>query len=148
MENKETKETKEINVFDNFFNNFIKTGTVQREFEIAKDFKVKLKVLNTEESTIADAMFTADNPILNDAGFLKLRSAAVIAMATMSVNGIEVIEGESPIGRISNARYSLYGYFLKMPMEILEKLWDCYLEILKEQSDKYSGGVVDEIKNS
>ena len=141
-------ENKEINLFDSFFNNFIKTGTVQREFEITKDFKVKLKVLNTQETTIADAMFTADNPVLNESGFLKLRSAAVIAMATVSINGIDVVEGETPIGRISNARYSLYGYFLKMPMEILEKLWDCYLEISKEQSDKYSEGTVDQIKNS
>lgn len=141
-------ENKEINVFDSFFNNFIKTGTVQREFEITKDFKVKLKVLNTQETTIADAMFTADNPVLNEAGFLKLRSAAIIAMATVSINDIDVVEGESPIGRISNARYSLYGYFLKMPMEILEKIWDCYLEISKEQSDKYSEGAVDQVKNS
>ena len=148
MENKENKENQEINVFDNFFNNFIKTGVVQKEFEIAKDFKVKLKVLNTEENTIADAMFTADNPVLNESGFLKLRSAAIIAMATVSINGIDVVEGQSPIGRISNARYSLYGYFLKMPMEILEKLWDCYLEILQEQNNKYSSDPVDQVKNS
>lgn len=144
----ENKENQEINVFENFFNNFIKTGTVQREFDIAKDFKVKLKVLNTQETTIADAMFTADNPILNESGFLKLRSAAIIAMATVAINGIDVVEGNTSIGRISSARYSLYGYFLKMPMEILEKIWDCYLEIAKEQSDKYSENTVDEVKNS
>lgn len=144
----ENKENQEINVFENFFNNFIKTGTVQREFDIAKDFKVKLKVLNTQETMIADAMFTADNPILNESGFLKLRSAAIIAMATVAINGIDVVEGNTSIGRISSARYSLYGYFLKMPMEILEKIWDCYLEIAKEQSDKYSENTVDEVKNS
>ena len=144
----ENKENQEINVFENFFNNFIKTGTVQREFDITKDFKLKLKVLNTQETTIADAMFTADNPILNESGFLKLRSAAIIAMATVAINGIDVVEGNTSIGRISSARYSLYGYFLKMPMEILEKIWDCYLEIAKEQSDKYSENTVDEVKNS
>lgn len=146
MDNEKNDNT--INVFDSFFNNFIKTGVVQKDFEIAEDFKIKLKVLNSEEDTIADAMFMTNNPTLTNAGYLKLRSAAIIAMSTVAINGVEVVEGATPIGKISNARYSLYGYFLKMPPEVMSKIWNCYLEISKEQSDKYSEGVTEEIKNS
>ena len=144
----DTEKENKMNVFDSFFNNFIKTGVIQREFKITEDFKIKLKVLNNEENAIADAMFVIDNPSLTESGYLRLRSAAIIAMATVSINGADVVEGEKPIGHISNARYSLYGYFLKMPTEIMAKIWDFYLEISQEQSDKYSGGVVEEVKNS
>lgn len=137
-----------VNAFSNFFDNFIKTGVLHREFTIADDFKLKMKVLNSEETSIAEAMFTADNLTLNDTGYLRLRSAAFIAMATVSINGIPFEEGSAPIGGISQARYSLYGYYLKMPTEVMAKIWDCYLEIAEEQREKYAGDMVEDVKNS
>ena len=137
-----------IDAFSNFFDNFIKTGVLHREFTITDDFKLKLKVLNSEETSVAEAMFTADNPMLSDTGYLRLRSAAMIAMATVSINGIPFEEGSTPIGGISQARYSLYGYYLKMPTEVMETVWNCYLEIVEDQREKYSGNAVEDVKNS
>lgn len=137
-----------VNAFSNFFDNFIKTGVINREFTITDDFKLKMKVLNSEETSVAEAMFTADNPVLSDTGYLRLRSAAMVAMATVSINGIPFEEGSAPIGGISQSRRSLYGYYLKMPTEVMAKIWDCYLEIAEEQREKYAGDMVEDVKNS
>lgn len=137
-----------VDAFGSFFDNFIKTGVLQQEFEITKDFKVKLKVLNSEETSVAEAMFMVDNPTLGDAGYLRLRSAAMIAMATVAVNGIPFEDQPIHTGGISSARYSLYGYYLKMPTEIMTKIWDCYLEIADSQKKKYEGDIVGDIKKA
>ena len=138
-----------IDVFEGFFKNFIKTGILQEEFEIEKDFSIKLKVLNSEETIISESMFLADNPLLNQTGFITFRSAAILAMATVSINGVEIVDSQEKPGRIKDSRYALYGHFLKMPMEVMSKIWDCYEELSNKQKEMYEQDKInDSIKNS
>lgn len=138
-----------VNVFESFFQNFIKTGILQKEFTIEENFTIKLKVLNSEETVIAETMFTANNPLLGQSGFTILRSAALIAMATVSINGVDIVDSELPPGRVPNNRYELYGYFLKMPLEVMSKIWGYYVSLEEEQGEMYNKETIsDSIKNS
>ncbi len=147
MENKEINEQqKKINdELYNFFNNFITKGKVYKEKEVAPGFFVKLRALTTEEIIEAESviMHATDNLIVSDIS-VRIRSCSILSFAIEVLGDKEIYTAEELTGateedknKANYKRAAMYNNLLKLPPQLLSKMYDLYLEAVKEQNSLY-----------
>lgn len=153
-ENKIETEKEKVEEFDPqngltlFFENFIKTGTVVKEKEVLKNFKVKLKVLDTGELLDAQAVLSLTNPGIPADVAIKVRGAAILSRSIISINDIEVESKDLTDEENRLKRHSLYRQLLRTPAIVIQKAYELYIEAVKEQNEFYTGkNLTDNIEN-
>lgn len=117
------------------FDSFIKNGEVQKEKEIAKGFKVKLRALDTGELLIAESIMdksTAPADIV-----AKVRAASILSQAIVAVNDVPIEREDYNNIEIRRRRMQLYTQLLKMPPVIIHKTYEFYIECVEDQNSKY-----------
>lgn len=134
---------------NNFFEGFLKSGVVIKEKEVVPGLTVKLKVLNTSELLSAESILLAGNPNIPSDIIQKIRAASILSQAILIINGVEV-EKENMIGmQIVERRQTLYSNIIKMPAYVIQKIYELYIEAVREQNDIYSSEekVRDKVEN-
>lgn len=120
-----------------FFDNFIKQGEVVKEKEVVNGFKIKLKVLNTEELLSAETVMYSAKNIPVDV-VQKVRGASILSLAIISINGIPVEKEDAEKSENFQRRSNLYRQLLSLPAYVVQKSYEFYLEAVKEQNRIYS----------
>ena len=118
------------------FENFIKTGVVEKEKEVVPGFKIKVKVLNTGELLVAESIMntsTAPSDIV-----ARVRAASILSQAIITLNGSPVEREDLSKEDIRVRRAMLYTELLKMPAMAIHKAYEFYIECVDEQNNKYS----------
>lgn len=129
------------------FDNFIKTGVVEKEKEIVRGFKLRLKVLNTGELLVAESIMnnsTAPSDIV-----ARVRAASILSQAIISLNGSEIERDDLEKDEIRVRRAMLYTELLKMPAMVIHKAYEFYIDCVNEQNNKYNNvsETIGEIQN-
>ena len=128
-----------------FFSNFISKGKVYKEGEVAPGFFVKLRALTTEEIIEAESVIISatDNLIVADIG-ARIRSCSILSFAIEVIGEKEIYTQEELMGATeedkNNATYkraALYNNLLKLPPQLLSKIYEMYLSAVREQNQLY-----------
>ena len=129
-----------------FFSDFIQKGKVYKSGEVAPGFFVKLRALNTEEVMEAESVVInmSDNLIVADIG-VRIRSCSILSYA-IEVLGDNEIYSQDEILKATEEdkksasfkRAAMYNNLLKLPPQLLEKMYAMYLEAVKEQNAMYN----------
>lgn len=147
MENKEINEQqKKINdELYSFFSNFITKGKVYKEGEVAPGFFVKLRALTTEEIIEAESVIVnaTDNLIVADIG-ARIRSCSILSFAIEVLGDKEIYTKEELTGateedknKANYKRAAVYNNLLKLPPQLLSKIYEMYLSAVREQNSLY-----------
>lgn len=134
MDDKDTKLNSDL---INFFEDFIKKGEVSGEKEIVDGLTVKLKVLNTEELLTAESFFLNVRSGLPNDTLLKVRSANILSLALMSINGSVIDKSHDTDEERGIRKKLLYQQILKMPAIVVQKMYEFYIELVKKQNKFY-----------
>ena len=89
--NNHNNENSNLSSIYNFFEHFIKDGRVYKEKEIAPQFKIKLKALNSEELLSAETVVSSatGNELLADVA-VRIRACAILSFSLVTLNGEDV----------------------------------------------------------
>lgn len=118
-----------------FFENFVKPGVVVKEREVAPGFTVKLKALSTGELMQAESLVYGAQGVPNDI-VVKVRSASILSQSILSVNGIDIEQGENE--KDNRVRRSfLYKKLLDMPPYVVQQAYELYIEAVRDQNNIY-----------
>ncbi|MCX8074098.1 MAG: hypothetical protein N2749_00730 [Clostridia bacterium] len=147
----QNKKIEDFSVMDDlniFFDNFIKTGEVVKEKEIAPNFKVKLRVLNTGELLAAETILKATNDIPTDI-VAKVRAASILSQAIISINDLDIEKNNATQEENNLRRINLYKQLLRMPAIIVQKTYALYIDAVQEQNSLYENldETVEKVKN-
>jgi hypothetical protein len=126
--------TDELNLF---FDNFLKEGIIIKEKEISPGFKVKLKVLNTEELLVAESILSSSNPHIPSDVIIKVRAASILSQAILNLNDMAIEREDLTDQENNNRRNGLYKQILKMPALLIKKTYELYVEAVTEQNALY-----------
>lgn len=121
----------------NFFENFLKEGIIIREKEVVPGFKVKLKVLNTEELLVAESILKNQNPHIPADVVIKVRAASILSQAILKLNDMDVERDDLPEDTNELRRRALYKQVLRMPALVIQKTYEFYVEAVQEQNALY-----------
>ena len=146
MENQNNEQQKKINEeLYSFFSNFITEGKVYKEKEVAPGFFVKLRALTTEEIIEAESVIlnATDNLIVADIG-ARIRSCSILSFAIETIGNKEIYTQEELTEATEEAKNSatykraaMYNNLLKLPPQLLSKIYELYLEAVREQNTLY-----------
>ena len=131
-----------------FFDNFIKSGEVIKEKEVAPGFVVKLRVLNTGELLSAETVMLSIENTPSDI-VAKVRAASILSQAIISINGINIEKSDMNPETIGARRLGLYRQLLKTPAIIVQKTYALYVDGAKDQVEHYDNfdETLEKIKN-
>jgi hypothetical protein len=121
-----------------FFDNFIMTGVVVKEEEVVPGFKLKLKVLNTEELLTAESILLRANPGIPFDVIEKLRAASILSQSVLDINGVPVDKEDCTKEQNHVRRSMLYRKLLQMPAIVIQKSYELYVKAAREQTDLYT----------
>ena len=143
---KTNEEQKKINEeLYGFFKNFISRGKVYKEGEVAPGFFVKLRALTTEEIIEAESvvMTSTDNLIVADIS-VRIRSCSILSFAIEIIGDKEIYTPDELSGATEDSKRSatykraaLYNNLLKLPPQLLSRIYEMYLSAVKEQNALY-----------
>ena len=122
---------------DVFFENFLKEGVVIKEKEVVPGFKIKVKVLNTEELLVAESILTNQNPHIPSDVIIKVRAASILSQAILKLNDMDIEREDLPELDNNMRRRALYKQILKMPALVIQKAYEFYVEAVREQNALY-----------
>jgi hypothetical protein len=121
----------------NFFEGFLKEGVIIREKEVVPGFKVKLKVLNTEELLVAESILKNQNPHIPSDVVIKVRAASILSQAILKLNDMDVEREDLSDSENELRRRALYKQVLRMPALVIQKTYEFYVEAVQEQNALY-----------
>ena len=124
----------------NFFEEFLKPGVVIKEKEVVDGFKIKLKVLNSEELLQAESILLNSNSTIPVDILHKVRAASILSQSILQLNGIVIDKEEAPKEEARLRRHELYKQILKMPAILVQKTYEFYIEAVNEQNSFYENG--------
>ena len=129
------------------FENFIKTGVVEKEKEIVPGFKIKVKVLNTGELLVAESIMNNSSAPADIVA--RVRAASILSQAILILNGSPVEREDLSKEDIRVRRAMLYTELLKMPAMVIHKAYEFYIECVEEQNGKYTniGETIKDMQN-
>lgn len=129
------------------FENFIKTGRVEKEKEIVKGFTIRLKVLNTGELLIAESIMNSNSAPADIVA--RVRAASILSQALITLNGSKIERDDFTKEEIRIRRSLLYTELLKMPAMVIQKTYKFYIDCVEEQNSKYQDipAMMEEIEN-
>lgn len=135
MENK--KNNTEDSNFDvvMLFDNFIKTGKLEKEKEVVPGMTIKLKPLNTSELIAAEAIMSYSSAPADIVA--KVRGASILSQAMISINGDIMASDNIDSEALRQRRIVLYQQILKLPPIVIQRMYEFYLEVVEEQKNKY-----------
>jgi hypothetical protein len=110
---------------------------VIREEEVVPGFKVKIKVLNTEELLIAESILTNQNSHIPSDVIIKVRAASILSQAILKLNDMDVEREDLPEVDNNMRRRALYKQILRMPALVIQKTYEFYVRAVKEQNALY-----------
>lgn len=128
-----------------FFEGFIKKNKLIRTRDFGHDFVVSMHPCSMEDLIEAELLIKGDNMQIPVDTLVRLRSAAILSKAIVSIAGLE-IEIDDDTQKTRYRKYALYDQLLHLPPELLKQMYEFYLEIVEEQNQYYSSG--DELKNN
>lgn len=118
------------------FDNFIKSGYLTKEKEVVPGLKVKVKVLNTGELLAAQTIMSHENAPSDIV--VKLRAASILSQCLLEFDGTKVVPDICDEREERARRVLLYSKLLQMPSLVIQKMYELYLEAVKDQNNKYS----------
>lgn len=129
------------------FDNFIKTGVIEKEKEIVEGFKIKLRVLNTGELLIAESIMKESTAPVDIVA--RIRAASILSQSIISINGSKINRDDFSEMDVRKRRIVLYQQLLRMPAIVIQKTYEFYMECVNEQNSKYENfkETADEIRN-
>lgn len=145
--NEQNKQDTIMSDLSMIFDNFIKTGNVEKEKEVVPGFKVRLKVLNTGELLVAESIMNTNSAPADIVA--RVRAASILSQAIVSLNGSPIEREDLNKQDIRVRRTMLYTELLKMPAMAIHKAYEFYVECVNEQNRKYEniGETVKEMQN-
>ena len=120
---------------DESFSKVIETGVVEKEIKLTDDMTIKMKPLGAGETLVAEASEYSHG--LPSDVISRMRIIAILAKATVSVNG-KPIKVDSLSDEDNYRRYvSLKANYKKLPEHLVSKLEKFYFSLLREQGNIY-----------
>lgn len=143
----ETKQDTVTGDLSMIFDNFIKTGAVEKEKEVVPGFKIRLKVLNTGELLVAESIMNTNSAPSDIVA--RVRAASILSQAIMVLNGSPIERDDLDSNDIRRRRAVLYSELLKMPARAIHRAYEFYIECVNEQNSKYDniGETIQEMQN-
>ena len=120
-----------------FFENFIKKNQLVKEFDFGNDFTVKLRPCKTAELMDAELFIRGQNPGVPIDTMVKLRAAAILSKAIVSLCGVEIEKDGETEENNNIRRIALYSKLLELPPDLIEKMYKAYIEVVDEQAKLY-----------
>jgi hypothetical protein len=120
---------------DNIFDTFIKEGSITKEKEIVPGFRIKLKVLSVGELLSAEAAINADMMPMDVV--VRARSARILSVALVSINGVDIERPSDTKEVVLERRNACYRKLLDMAPIVIQKAYEYYIELVKEQTAYY-----------
>ena len=129
-----------------FFKDFILKSKVYKEKEVAPGFSVRVRALSAEEIIEAESVVAtlSDYLIVSDVA-VRIRSCSILSYAVEKLGDNEIYTQEELDAVTKEAkdmanlkRASMYNNLMKLPPLLLNKVYDLYLEAVKEQNELYS----------
>lgn len=133
-EGKEKNKTRDIS---SFFENFIKKNKFIKEYDFGNDFKVSMHPCTTGELMEAELFVRGQNPGIPVDTMIKLRSAAILSQAIDSLCGVKIEDPAQSEDDIMLRRTTLYTKILSLPPDLVEKMYECYLDVVDKQAELY-----------
>lgn len=132
-----------------FFEGFIKKNQLIKEYDFGNDFKVKMRPCKTAELMDAELFVRGQNPGVPIDTMVKLRAAAILSKAIVSLCGVEIEKPELDEKDNDIRRISLYTKLLDLPPELIEKMYQSYIDVVDEQAGMFSnpGQLKENIEN-
>lgn len=132
-----------------FFENFIKKNQLVKEFDFGNDFKVMLRPCRTAELMDAELFVRGQNPGVPVDTMVKLRAAAILSKSIVSLCGVDIEKPEADEKQNDMRRIALYSKLLDLPPDLIEKMYECYIQVVDEQAAMYTtpGKLKDSIEN-
>lgn len=137
MQEAEKREKDICKDMDLIFDGLIKRGVIIEEREIVKGFKIKVKPLTTGELILAEAVYSSK---ASDDFLVKVRAASILSKAIISINGNSVENDAFSAEENNQRRRALYNHLLELPMIIVTKAYDFYLECVHKQNNIFEDG--------
>ena len=141
MGEKEVKEDKIVNEvsadIDLIFESILFSGHVEKEFNVSKGFKVKLKPLETGEILTAEAIDIANVYNMPMDIIQRARKVSILSYATVSINGSLSKKDDLTEDQNRNRRKVIHKKYLELPPTIIDKMFDFYIEVVNAQGDLY-----------
>lgn len=134
---------------NSFFENFIKKNQLVKEYDFGNDFKVKMRPCQTAELMDAELFVRGQNPGVPVDTMVKLRAAAILSKAITSLCGVEIEKPDASEDENNIRRISLYTKLLELPPDLIEKMYECYINVVDEQARMYTtpGKLKENIEN-
>ena len=120
---------------EKLFEGLIKPGVIEDEREIAPGILMRMRVLNFSEIVNAETMVEIR---MDEVNAQRARSAAILSKAITRING-DVIErdGMTEVD-LRVRRLALYNQIIKLPLIVIIKAYEFYLELAKKQDELYT----------
>ena len=130
------KDTEEFKNLSDFFDNFIKDGAVRKTKEVAPDFVVTVRALSVEEILNAELKVQkASEGITIKDIYVRIRACSILSIAIEQLGDKPVytdaeIAGltEEDMKSRTNKQAALYLNLLKLPPQLIEKIYELYLD--------------------
>lgn len=144
IEDKKEDITSDLN---DFFDNFIKEGSIIEEREIVPKFKVKVRVLSTGELVAAEAIMSRSSAPSDVVA--KVRGCSILSQAIVALNDNPIELPTYTEDECRRRRIILYKQLLKMPAIVIHKAYKFYVECVTKQNNLYTdfGETVNKIEN-
>ena len=126
--------TRDLN---SFFENFIKKNKFVKKYDFGNDFTVSMRPCTTGELMEAELFVRGQNPNIPIDTMVRLRSAAILSQAIEELCGVQIENPEQTEDENMLRRTTLYTQLLSLPPDLVEKIYECYLETVDEQAKLY-----------
>lgn len=125
---------KDLNMF---FENFIKQNKFVKKYDFGNNFTVSMRPCTMGELMEAELFVRGQNPNIPIDTMVRLRSAAILSQAIEELCGVKINDPEKSEDDNMLRRTTLYTQLLSLPPDLIEKIYECYLKTVDEQSELY-----------
>lgn len=134
LKHKPENVAKDLNMF---FENFIKENKFVKEYDFGNNFRVSMRPCTMGELMEAELFVRGQNPNIPIDTMVRLRSAAILSQAIEELCGVKIYDPEKSEDDNMLRRTALYSQLLSLPPDLIEKIYECYLKTVDEQSELY-----------
>ena len=120
-----------------FFDSFIKKNKFVRKYDFGNGLEVELHPCSMGELMEAELFVRGQNPGIPMDSMVRLRSAAILAQSIETLCGVEITDDTKDEEENMIRRTTLYTKLLSLPPDLIEKMYECYIDCIDKQAELY-----------
>jgi len=124
--------------FENFFDDLITKGTIEKEGVVVPGFKIKVRPLDINEQLGAESVLIANNPYAPQDTIANVRAISILCAAIVSINDVAIVEPGEEKKSIQAKREALHVKLMALPSHVIDSAYKIYIACIEEQKALYA----------